>query len=42
MEEMQVSSVAHLVRLAEKVGLTAPQDLSLLDQSPISSTSLPE
>jgi FixJ family two-component response regulator len=37
MEKMQVSSVAQLVLLAEKVGLTAPQALSPLAQSPISS-----
>jgi FixJ family two-component response regulator len=42
MQKMQVSSVAQLVRLAETVGLTRAEDLSLLDQSPISSTSLPE
>ena len=38
MQKMQVSSVARLVLLAEKVGLTAPQGLSPLAQSPISST----
>jgi RNA polymerase sigma factor (sigma-70 family) len=37
MRKMQVSSVAQLVLLAEKVGLTAPQGLSPLAQSPISS-----
>ena len=37
MQKMQVSSVAQLVLLAEKVGLTAPQALSPLAQSPISS-----
>jgi len=37
MQKMQVSSVAQLVLLAEKIGLTAPQDLSPLAQSPISS-----
>jgi RNA polymerase sigma factor (sigma-70 family) len=31
MQKMQVSSVAQLVLLAEKVGLTVPQDLSSLD-----------
>jgi FixJ family two-component response regulator len=36
MQKMQVSSVAQLVLLAEKVGLTAPQGLSPLDQSLIS------
>jgi FixJ family two-component response regulator len=36
MQKMHVPSVAQLVLLAEKVGLTAPQDLSSLDQSPIS------
>jgi FixJ family two-component response regulator len=36
MQKMQVSSVAQLVLLAEKVGLTAPQSLSPLAQSPIS------
>ena len=41
MAKMQVYSVAQLVLLAEKVGLIAPQDLSPLDQSPISSTSVP-
>jgi FixJ family two-component response regulator len=40
MQKMQASSVAQLVLLAEKVGLTAPQDLSPLDQSPISTYSL--
>jgi len=35
MEKMQVSSVARLVLLAQKVGLTAPQSLAPLDQSPI-------
>jgi FixJ family two-component response regulator len=39
MQKMQVSSVAQLVLLAEKVTLTAPQGLSRLDQSPISSVS---
>jgi|SRR5215831_15992381 len=42
MQKMQVVSVVQLVLLAEKLGLTAPQDLSLLDQSPISSHSLHE
>jgi RNA polymerase sigma factor (sigma-70 family) len=42
MQKMQVVSVAQLVLLAEKVGLTAPQDLPLLDQSPISTPSLHE
>jgi RNA polymerase sigma factor (sigma-70 family) len=42
MQKMQVQSVAQLVLLAEKVGLTAPQDLSPLDQNPISNASLPE
>jgi FixJ family two-component response regulator len=37
MQKMQVSSVAQLVLLAEKVGLTAPQALSPLAKSPISS-----
>jgi RNA polymerase sigma factor (sigma-70 family) len=36
MQKMQVPSVAQLVLLAEKVGLTAPQSLSPLAQSPIS------
>jgi FixJ family two-component response regulator len=36
MQKMQVSSVAQLVLLAAKVGLTAPQGLSPLAQSPIS------
>jgi DNA-binding NarL/FixJ family response regulator len=39
MHKMQVSSVAQLVLLAEKVGLTAPQSLAPPDQSPISSAS---
>ena len=39
MQKMQVSSVAQLVLLAEKVALTAPQGLSRLDQSPISNAS---
>jgi RNA polymerase sigma factor (sigma-70 family) len=42
MQKMQVASVAQLALLAEKVGLTVPQGLSPLDQSPISSASLPE
>jgi FixJ family two-component response regulator len=42
MQKMQVVSVAQLVLLAEKVGLTAPQGLSLLDQSPISTPFLHE
>ena len=42
MQKMQVASVAQLVLLAEKVGLTAPQDLSPLDQSPISTHCLHE
>jgi FixJ family two-component response regulator len=37
MQKMEVSSVAQLVLLAEKVGLTAPQALSPLAKSPISS-----
>jgi FixJ family two-component response regulator len=37
MQKMQVASVAQLVLLAEKVGVTAPQALSPLAQSPISS-----
>jgi Bacterial regulatory proteins, luxR family len=41
MRTMQVSSVAQLDLPAEKVGLTAPQGLSPLDQSPIPSTSIP-
>jgi RNA polymerase sigma factor (sigma-70 family) len=40
MQKMQVSSVPQLVLLAEKVGLTPPQGLSPLDQSPLSSASL--
>jgi RNA polymerase sigma factor (sigma-70 family) len=40
MPKMQVQSVAQLVLLAEKVGLTVPQDLSPPDQSPISTHSL--
>jgi FixJ family two-component response regulator len=40
MQKMQASSVVHLVKLAEKVGLTAPQDLCSLDHSPISAPSL--
>ena len=40
MQKMQVSSVAQLVLLAEKVGLTAPQSLAPLDQSPMASASL--
>jgi RNA polymerase sigma factor (sigma-70 family) len=39
MQKMRVSSVVQLVLLAEKVGLTAPQNLSPPDQSPISSRS---
>jgi RNA polymerase sigma factor (sigma-70 family) len=35
MQKMQVSSLAQLVLLAQKVGLTAPQSLAPLDQSPI-------
>jgi RNA polymerase sigma factor (sigma-70 family) len=35
MQKMQVSSVAQLVLLAEKVGLTAPENLAPLDLSPI-------
>jgi RNA polymerase sigma factor (sigma-70 family) len=42
MQKMQVVSVVQLVLLAEKVGLTAPQDLSLPDQSSISTPSLHE
>jgi FixJ family two-component response regulator len=34
MQKMRVSSVAQLVLLAEKVGLTAPQDLAPLAHSP--------
>jgi FixJ family two-component response regulator len=37
MQKMQVASVAQLVLLAEKVGLTVPQALSPLAKSPISS-----
>jgi RNA polymerase sigma factor (sigma-70 family) len=40
MQKMRVSSVAQLVLLAEKVGLSVPQDLSPLGQIPISSCSL--
>jgi DNA-binding NarL/FixJ family response regulator len=40
MQKMRVQSVAQLVLLAEKVGLTAPQDILPLDQSPISALSL--
>jgi FixJ family two-component response regulator len=40
MQKMQASSVAHLVRLAEKVGLNALQDRSSQDQRPISTYSL--
>jgi RNA polymerase sigma factor (sigma-70 family) len=40
MQKMQASSVAHLVRLAEKVGLTALQDRASLDQRPITTYSL--
>jgi RNA polymerase sigma factor (sigma-70 family) len=39
MQKMRVSSVVQLVLLAEKVGLTAPQNLSPPGQSPISSRS---
>jgi FixJ family two-component response regulator len=39
MQKMRVSSVAQLVLLAEKVGLTMPQDLSPPAQSPVSSHS---
>jgi RNA polymerase sigma factor (sigma-70 family) len=39
MQKMQVSSVAQLVLLAEKIGLTEPQSLALLDQSPMASAS---
>jgi hypothetical protein len=42
MQKMQVSSVAQLVRLAKTVGLPPAQDVSLLDQSPISSASFPK
>jgi RNA polymerase sigma factor (sigma-70 family) len=42
MQKMQVQSVAQLVLLAEKVGLTAPQGLSPLDQSLISTHSFLE
>jgi FixJ family two-component response regulator len=35
MQKMQASSVAQLVALAEKAGLSAPQSLAPLDQSPI-------
>jgi FixJ family two-component response regulator len=38
MQKMQVSSLAQLVLLAQKVGLTAPQSLAPLDQSPILTT----
>jgi RNA polymerase sigma factor (sigma-70 family) len=37
MQKMQVSSVAQLVLLAERVGLTAPENLAPLDLSPIPS-----
>jgi RNA polymerase sigma factor (sigma-70 family) len=40
MQKMRVSSVAQLVLLAATVGLTAPQGLSPLAQSPISSAFL--
>jgi RNA polymerase sigma factor (sigma-70 family) len=40
MQKMRVQSVAQLVLLADKVDLTAPQDLSPLDQSPISTPAL--
>jgi FixJ family two-component response regulator len=39
MQKMRVSSVAQLVLMAEKVGLTVPQDLSSPDQNLISSRS---
>jgi hypothetical protein len=42
MPDLQVSSVAQSVLPAETVGLTAPQGQSELDQSPISSISLPD
>jgi RNA polymerase sigma factor (sigma-70 family) len=35
MQKMQVSSLAQLVLLAQKVGMTAPQSIAPLDQSPI-------
>ena len=41
MPNMQVASVARVVLLAKKVGLTSPQGLSPPDQSPISSIALP-
>jgi FixJ family two-component response regulator len=40
MQKMQASSVAHLVRLAEKVGLAMPEDLCSLERNPISAHSL--
>jgi RNA polymerase sigma factor (sigma-70 family) len=39
MQKMQVSSVAQLVLLAQKVGLTEPQSLAPLDRNPTSSAS---
>jgi FixJ family two-component response regulator len=39
MQKMQASSVAQLVLLVEQVGLSAPQSLAPLDQSPIFSAS---
>ena len=42
MQKMHVQSVAQLVLLAKRVGLTPPEDLSPLDQSPISTHSLHE
>jgi FixJ family two-component response regulator len=40
MQKMQASSVAHLVRPAEKVGLAMPEDLCSLERNPISAHSL--
>jgi FixJ family two-component response regulator len=36
MQKMQVQSVVHLVLLAERVGLTPPEDLSTPEQSRLS------
>jgi len=41
MQKMQVHWMAHLVRLAKKPGPTVPQGLLPMDQSPMSSASLP-
>jgi FixJ family two-component response regulator len=41
MQKMHAHSVAHLVRLTDKVGLTPPQDRSPEDQYPIFSVSHP-